>query len=100
MALLAAGDHLAIYPPAVLIAILVCWLCKIPSASQLAGITCTIIFLVPRTSPAGEMVAARLSEVGWGVAVGIGAVWLAVRLSSIHVRRLRAASARESRGIP
>jgi hypothetical protein len=30
--------------------------CNIPSAKQLAGITCTIIFLMPRGGPAGEMV--------------------------------------------
>ena len=44
---LAAGPGLASYMAAVLLSILTCWLVNVASAARLAGITATIILLVP-----------------------------------------------------
>jgi NhaP-type Na+/H+ and K+/H+ antiporter len=48
----------------------------VPSAARLGGSTVTIIALVPHHSTVGWMMLSRVSEVGWGVAVGIATVWL------------------------
>ncbi|MGH8202788.1 MAG: FUSC family protein [Steroidobacteraceae bacterium] len=78
----ALGQNLIVYALAVVIAMLVCWALNIASASRLAGITATIILLVPRVgSPAG-MFLSRIVEVGWGVCVAVAIVWLAGRLPS------------------
>ena len=76
----AFGDHLIVYAVAVVLAIIACWLLTVGDASQLAGITATIILLVPHTGTPGRMLAARLSEVTWGVCVGIVVVFLEERL--------------------
>ena len=71
------GAHLWSYAAAVIVAILVAWLARVASAARLAGTTATIILLVPHAGTATEMVVARVSEVGWGVTVALGIVWLA-----------------------
>lgn len=78
--LLGLGEHLAVYLAAVVLAIILCWALNVPSASQLSGITATIIMLVPHTGAPQTMLVARLSEVGWGIAMGIAVVWLAAKL--------------------
>jgi len=75
--LLALGNHLLVYAAAVLLATLACWALNVGTACRLAGITATIILLVPHTGPPERMLISRLSEVGWGVCVAIGVVWLA-----------------------
>jgi hypothetical protein len=49
-------------------------------ASRLAGITATIILLVPHSGTPGHMLVSRVGEVGWGVTVALGLVWLRERL--------------------
>jgi uncharacterized membrane protein YgaE (UPF0421/DUF939 family) len=71
-----AGEHLATYALAVLLSVLACWLFKVASAARLAGSTATIILLVPHAGSAGSMVLSRVAEVGWGVTVGLGVVWI------------------------
>jgi len=84
-AFLALGESLIAYALAVVLAMLVCSVMNVGSASRLAGITATIILLVPRSgSPAG-MFLARLSEVGWGLCVAVTIVWLAGRLPAAHL---------------
>ncbi len=78
--ILAFGDHLVVYAAAVVLSIIACWLLTVDDASQLAGITATIILLVPHTGTPERMLAARLSEVTWGVCVGIAVVWVEERL--------------------
>jgi uncharacterized membrane protein YgaE (UPF0421/DUF939 family) len=79
-AFFALGQSLVVYALAVLLAMLSCWAMNIGSAARLAGITATIILLVPRVGSPQTMFLARLSEVGWGVCVAVTIVWLAGRL--------------------
>ncbi|HUA26514.1 MAG TPA: FUSC family protein [Steroidobacteraceae bacterium] len=77
---LALGENVFVYALAVLVAMLVCSVLNVGSASRLAGITATIILLVPRVGSPTAMFLARLSEVGWGLCVAVTVVWLAGRL--------------------
>jgi uncharacterized membrane protein YgaE (UPF0421/DUF939 family) len=87
--LLALGNHLLVYAAAVLLAILACWALNVGTACRLAGITATIILLVPHSSPPERMLISRLSEVAWGVCVAIAVVWLAARLPISPLSRIR-----------
>ena len=83
-AFLALGQSLMVYGLAVLLAMLICWTLNIASASRLAGITATIILLVPRVGSVESVFVSRLIEVGWGVCVAVATVWLAGRLPAAH----------------
>ncbi len=78
---LAGGQHLPGYVLAVILSVLTCWLVNIASASRLAGITATIILLVPHTGTPQHMLASRVGEVAWGALVALGLVWLRTRLA-------------------
>lgn len=80
-AYLTFGPSLPTYAAAVVFAILVCWLVNVASACRLAGITATIILLVPHLGPVERMAGSRVVEVGWGVTVAIVTVWLVTRLN-------------------
>jgi len=54
------------------------------SASRLAGITATIIPLVPHTGTPQRMFLDRVAEVGWGICAAVGTVWLAARFPAAH----------------
>jgi uncharacterized membrane protein YccC len=82
---LALGQSLIVYGLAVFLAMLICWALNIASASRLAGITATIILLVPRVGSVESVFVSRLVEVGWGVCVAVATVWLAGRLPAAHV---------------
>jgi uncharacterized membrane protein YccC len=73
------GEHLASYALAMLLSMLACWIFNVASAARLAGSTATIIVLVPHKGSAEWMMLSRITEVGWGVAVGIAIVWLVNR---------------------
>jgi uncharacterized membrane protein YgaE (UPF0421/DUF939 family) len=75
-----AGQSLAAYALAVVVSMAACWMLNVTSAARLAGSTATIIALVPRRGTVEGMMASRIAEVGWGVAVGIAVVWLWNRL--------------------
>ena len=75
-----AGQSLAAYALAVVLSMTACWLLNITSAARLAGSTATIIALVPHHATIGGMMLSRVAEVGWGVAVAIGVVWVANRI--------------------
>lgn len=81
----AFGRSLLVYAIAVVLAMLVCWALNVASASRLAGITATIILLVPHAGSAERMFVSRLVEVGWGVCVAVATVWLAARLPTAHL---------------
>jgi uncharacterized membrane protein YccC len=75
------GHGLPSYSLAVVISILACWLINIASAARLAGVTATIILLVPHVGVTPQqMLISRVVEVGWGVTVAIVVVWLSIRL--------------------
>lgn len=74
------GEHLLTYAAAIMVSVLTAWLFNIASASRLAGVTATIVLLVPHTGSAVRMFESRLFEVGWGVCAAIATVWIAARL--------------------
>jgi uncharacterized membrane protein YccC len=78
---LMAGAGVASYAAAVLLSILACWLGNVASAGRLAGITATIILLVPHVGTAQQMLASRVFEVGWGICAAIGTVWVVTRIN-------------------
>jgi uncharacterized membrane protein YgaE (UPF0421/DUF939 family) len=71
-----AGPSLVAYGLAVTLSMFVCWVFNVASAARLAGSTATIILLVPHKGSVATMLFSRIAEVGWGVAVGIGVVWI------------------------
>jgi uncharacterized membrane protein YgaE (UPF0421/DUF939 family) len=84
---LMTGQHLASYALAVMLSMVAAWLLNVASAARLAGITATIILLVPHAGTAQAMMLSRVLEVGWGVTIAILVVWLA---GLIDPRRLGA----------
>jgi uncharacterized membrane protein YgaE (UPF0421/DUF939 family) len=78
--ILGFGDNLLAYACAIVLAVLVCWLLNVGDASQLGGITATIIMLVPHSGAPQSILFSRLSEVGWGVGVGLAVAWAVDRL--------------------
>jgi uncharacterized membrane protein YccC len=78
---LAAGPGITSYMAAVLLSIITCWLVKVASAARLAGITATIILLVPHVGTPQRMLASRVFEVGWGICAAIGTVWAVTRIN-------------------
>ncbi|HEX5458931.1 MAG TPA: FUSC family protein [Steroidobacteraceae bacterium] len=84
---LAHGQGLLIYCMAVVFAMAACWVVNVATAGRLAGITATIILLVPHIDTAQRMFLSRVSEVGWGVCSAIGTVWLAARFPSRSIGR-------------
>lgn len=78
---LGLGPSLWTYAAAVVLATLACWLVNVASACRLAGITATIILLVPHVGPVERMAASRVVEVGRGVCVAIATVWVVTRLN-------------------
>ena len=78
---LAAGPGIASYMAAVLLSILTCWLVNVASAARLAGITATIILLVPHLGTPQQMLLSRVFEVGWGICAAIGTVWAVTHIN-------------------
>lgn len=76
----AAGQSLVIYILAVIASMAACWVLNIKTAARLAGITATIIALVPHHASVRSMLISRIGEVGWGVVVAISLVWLVSRV--------------------
>jgi uncharacterized membrane protein YccC len=80
------GHGLLSYTLAVMTSVLTCWLINIASAARLAGVTATIILLVPHVGATPEqMLLSRVSEVGWGVTVAIAVVWASIRIGLTDV---------------
>lgn len=71
-----AGERLPSYLAAVVLSMWACWILNMSTAARLAGSTATIIVLVPHTGSAAWMMMSRIAEVGWGIAVAIGVVWI------------------------
>ena len=55
--------------------------------SRLAGVTATIILLVPHTGSANQMFVSLVLEVGWDVCVSVAIVWIAGRLAWVALRQ-------------
>ncbi len=75
------GQHLASYTAGVFVSVLLCWVLNIASAARLAGVTTTIIMLVPHEGSPEMMMISRVSEVAWGVCVAISVVWIFSRFA-------------------
>jgi uncharacterized membrane protein YccC len=86
-AFLTLGQSLIVYALAVIFAMLASWALNVASASRLAGITATIILLVPHAGSPASMLVSRLVEVGWGICVAVGTVWVAGRLPAALMAR-------------
>lgn len=86
---LALGHNLLAYCLAVVLSMATCWLLNVATASRLAGITATIILLVPHRDTPERMFLSRVAEVGWGVCSAVGTVWLAARFPSARFARRR-----------
>jgi uncharacterized membrane protein YgaE (UPF0421/DUF939 family) len=84
-----AGQSLAAYAFAVVVSIIACWVFNVGSAARLAGSTATIIALVPHHGAVEWMMMSRITEVAWGVAVGVGIVWLVNRFETLAKRKAR-----------
>jgi len=78
------GPGLAGYVLAIVLCMSTCWLLNVSSAARLGGSTVTIIDLVPHHSTVAWMMLSRFSEVGWGVTVGLGTVWLVNKVKELH----------------
>lgn len=75
---LTTGQHVVSYALAAGLSVLCAWLVNVATAARLAGITATIILLVPHPGASvQQMMLSRVVEVGWGVTVAIAVVWLA-----------------------
>jgi uncharacterized membrane protein YccC len=83
------GQHVASYALAVIVAMTVCSLLDVATAARLAGITATVLLLVPHHGSVENMMMSRIAEVGWGVLVAIVVVWLAGWVRSRLPRRSR-----------
>ena len=84
---LAHGQGLLVYSMAVVFAMAACWVVNVATACRLAGITATIILLVPHIDTPQRMFLSRVSEVGWGVCSAIATVWLTARFPSTRLLR-------------
>jgi uncharacterized membrane protein YccC len=79
--LLGIGQNPLVYFAAIVISTLACWVLNVGAASPLAGITCTIILLVPPALGTPQhMLIARVLDVLWGICVAVLVVWLHSRL--------------------
>jgi uncharacterized membrane protein YccC len=79
------GHDLVSYTFAVVLSIVACWVINIATAARLAGVTATIILIVPHVGATPQqMMISRVSEVGWGVTVAIFVVWLSLRIGFTH----------------
>ncbi|MBB3695225.1 aromatic acid exporter family protein [Sphingomonas sp. BK580] len=75
------GNAIWSYAFAVAFAIVACWIIDVATAARLAGITATIILLVPGLGSPEQVVVSRAGEVAWGAAMAIALVWIANRLA-------------------
>lgn len=88
------GHGLLAYAVAVTVALILAWLTNAATAARLAGITATIILLVPHQTTDTEMFLTRLGEVGWGITA---ALVVATPVSYLR-RRLEAQKLAETDG--
>jgi uncharacterized membrane protein YgaE (UPF0421/DUF939 family) len=76
------GHAALVFGLAIFLSTVTCVALKAANAGRMAGITCSIIMLVPPIGSPERMFAARLVEVGWGILVAVVLVWAAGRLSA------------------
>jgi len=79
---LTLGQGLGFYILAVVLSVLACAAINVASASRLAGITATIIILVPHSGSPQHMLLSRVGEVAWGALVGLSLAWAFTRLTA------------------
>jgi uncharacterized membrane protein YccC len=84
---LAFSQQLLGYAAGIVVSMLTCSALNVASSSRLAGVTATIILLVPHTGSPTGMFGSRITEVGWGVCVAVATVWLAARLPAQYLGR-------------
>ncbi len=71
-----AHANLAVYLITVAIVIIVCWCLKVSTAARLAGITTTIILLVPIHGPVWDVALVRVAEVALGMVCALPVSWI------------------------
>ncbi|NHN90174.1 FUSC family protein [Acetobacter conturbans] len=82
------GAALWVYVAAVVVSITVCAALNKSDSGQLAGVTATIVLLVPHSGSAESIVVSRLSEVALGVISGVAVVWLGRHIKARQGLRL------------
>ncbi len=78
---LAFGDALWVYAAAVVVSITACAAINRGNSGQLAGITATIVLLVPHTQSPLDIALVRVTEVALGVCSATLVIWVARRLT-------------------
>ena len=80
-------ENIAIYLASVAVVIVVCWCLKVSTAARLAGITTTIVLLVPAHGPVWTVALLRCAEVTLGMlcAIPVCALFSYVERRWLHV---------------
>jgi uncharacterized membrane protein YgaE (UPF0421/DUF939 family) len=76
-------DRAWIYAAAVALSIFVCWLAGLGAAGRLAGVTVSVIVLIPQQEAIWRVALFRFLEVSWGIAVALIVALTASRLLRI-----------------
>jgi uncharacterized membrane protein YgaE (UPF0421/DUF939 family) len=69
-------ENIAIYLAAVAVVIVACWCLKVSTAARLAGVTTTIVLLVPAHGPIWTVALFRCAEVTLGMLCALPVCWL------------------------
>jgi uncharacterized membrane protein YgaE (UPF0421/DUF939 family) len=69
-------ENIAVYLVAVAVVIVACWCLKVGTAARLAGITTTIILLVPAHGPVWDVALFRVAQVALGMVCALPVCWL------------------------
>jgi uncharacterized membrane protein YccC len=72
--------HVWVYAAAIGLTIFGCSLANVSAAGRLAGVTVTVIVLIPQTEVIWKVALFRSLEVSWGVAVGVAIAWFGAKL--------------------
>ena len=83
--ILVFGRTVFAFGPAIMIAMVSCVALRAANTGRTAGITCTIVMLVPPVGSLERMFAARLVEVAWGISVAVTLAWIVGRFSTARV---------------
>lgn len=70
------SENIAVYLVAVAVVIVACWCLKVSTAARLAGITTTIVLLVPSQGPIWGVALFRFAEVTLGMLCALPVCWL------------------------
>jgi len=69
-------ENIVVYLVAVAVVIVACWCLKVSTAARLAGITTTIVLLVPSQGPVWDIALYRFAQVTLGMLCALPVCWL------------------------